>query len=325
MAFLGAQTKFRLFNPSGYNIPKPRFLFYVNFVSRFLDPQFLQFTGFFIKTVDRIQMTYDVQELNQYNRKRLVQTKVNYGPLNFSMYDVVDNYALKLIEAYNRFYFGDFTDKNNNSWNYDLVTNNFEFTNNWGLKADQTSNDSYFFDRIEIYEIYDQTFTQINFINPKITSVDFQAGDVESSEGQTVSMSCKYEGIVVENVNAIMTPALADKFGIPFRSDFGLPTGAYRIPGVANLITSATGLLSNVLTSFGVGNFAAGNISNALVTEGISRLRPKVLTAFGSGTFDNIERTGEFLNNVQLRSGSGDIVRDVSTGAFSRKASNLFI
>ena len=122
MPFYSAVPRFRLNSPSGYSIPKPKCLFYVNFVSRFIDPSFLSQTGFFVKNVDRIQTNYSLQELNQYNKKRVIQTKINYEPISFTMYDVADELGLKLIEAYNRFYFGDFQQKDNNSWNYDITT-----------------------------------------------------------------------------------------------------------------------------------------------------------------------------------------------------------
>ena len=299
MAFFGAQQRHRLFSPAGYNIPKPKFLFYVNFVCRHLDAQFLNLTNFVIKSMDRPTITYDVVELNQYNKKRLAQTKIHYGPLGFTFYDTIDGYAAKLIEAYNKFYYGDFSGKkNNNSWNYDITTNNYDDTISWGLKSDIAApNASYFFDRIEFYEFYDQRYSQVNYINPKFVNVDFDRVDHESSEGNTVSISCEYEGIVVEHINDFITPQLADKFGVSFAADFGLPLGAYLIPGVANILSPGLDFLTNAFSNFGLGELIPRDL-------GINTLSRAVQTGNGSVIFDQISRnaiglTGRAVPNIR--------------------------
>lgn len=325
MSFYGARDRFRLNSPSGYNIPRPKSLFFVNFVSRFLDPQFLQQTSYYVKTADRIQMTYNVQEANQYNKKRLIQTKVNYGTFNFTMYDVIAAYGLKLVESYNRFYYGDFENKDNNSWNYDVTTNNFEQVPNWGLKANQIPSNGFFFDRIEFYEFYDQTYNQINFINPKFTDVAFSPTDMLLMDGQEISISCKYEGMVIEAIAQPITVQLSNMFGVTLHSDFGLPAGALAIPGVQSLINYGTNVVTNILTGLGLGSFASGNLANALTQQTLSSLGPKLNTGVGKVIFSNINSTSNSLASVNSRVASGDIVRDISTGTTIPSITSLFI
>jgi len=324
MAFLGAQQRFRLNSPSGYNIPKMPFMFYVNFVSRFLDPEFIGTTSFFVKTFERINFTYDIQEVNQYNKKRLIQTGIKYGPLAFSFYDVVDNHALQLIQAYSQFYYGDFRNKDDNSWNYDITTNNFEYISNWGLQADQSPNNGYFFDRIELYEVYDQTYTKISFINPKFTSVDFQTFNSESSDPMVANMVCKYEGIVVDSVNEIVTPDIAELLGLPLVNDLGSGIGGFRLPGFANIINAGTDLLSNVFSSFGLNPLVSNIAASTLVGAGLSALGPKVNTTFGEASFNPLSLTSQLVESVGIRTAAGQSVRDVGTGSFTSGSTPLF-
>src|SRR5690606_22531604 len=125
-------------------------------------------------------------------------------------------------------------------------------------------------------------------INPKFTNVAFSSLDHTANDPSTVSMSCKYEGLVIESINALVTPDLADKFGIGFKNDLGLPPGALRIPGVINLVNAGTNLLTNVFSSFGLGSFASQNIATALTQQGLAALAPKINSVFGQSTFDTI-------------------------------------
>ena len=49
--------------------------------------------------------TNDVQIMNQYNRKRVITTAVNYNPITLVFHDTVDSKVENLIRAYNLYYF----------------------------------------------------------------------------------------------------------------------------------------------------------------------------------------------------------------------------
>ena len=50
--------------------------------------------------------SYDVQTLNQYNRKRVVTTGMQYNPITLQCHDTVDSKIENLVRAYNLYYFG---------------------------------------------------------------------------------------------------------------------------------------------------------------------------------------------------------------------------
>lgn len=49
--------------------------------------------------------SYDTQVVNQYNRKRVIQNKINYGTLQIQFYDTHDNAFANILSSYNKNYF----------------------------------------------------------------------------------------------------------------------------------------------------------------------------------------------------------------------------
>ena len=338
--FNGAVSRHRMFSPYGYNVPKVKFLYYVNFVTTNLDSRTQSHLGFFVKKVDRLQMNYEVVQMNQYNKKRLVQTKLEYGPLNFVLHDTADGTAFKLIEAYNRFHFGDFAFKNNSSWSYDVVGSNFESQGDWGLTGRLSPNASYFIERIEIFEMYNSTYSQLNFIHPKFTSVEMGGLASEESGANDVSISCKYEGVVFHAINAPVTYELAEMWGLPFHNNYlSALLGGLNIPGFD--ISSGVGLPGqSLLSSIAniINNNANGGKDSTLFNTVNSILNgqlPRIISdnkvaqtingifgaTIGGGQpimdiLNPISSLSNILPAVQNLSAVGDAVRNISSGSF---------
>lgn len=60
-----------------------------------------------VKSVDMPSMKIETTPLNQYNRKRLSQTKIAYEPVKMVFHDVADGKTLKFWDMYYRYYFSD--------------------------------------------------------------------------------------------------------------------------------------------------------------------------------------------------------------------------
>ncbi len=60
-----------------------------------------------VKTIEMPSMKIETTPLNQYNRKRLSQTKIAFEPVKVVFHDVADGKTLKFWEMYYRYYFGD--------------------------------------------------------------------------------------------------------------------------------------------------------------------------------------------------------------------------
>ena len=340
--FNGATSRFRLFSPQGYNIPKPKFMYYVNFVMYGnFSPLSVPHLGFFVKRIDRLQMSYELMEMNQYNKKRLVQGKLQYSPLNFTFYDVADGTAVKFIEAYNRFYYGDFQMKNNLSWQYDVIGNNFEFTKNWGLNGTLSANSNGFIQRIEIYEIYDQVYSQINFINPKFTNIDMANLAVDDTNGNEITVQAKYEGVVFQAISAPITPQISQMAGLPYNNNIlsGL-LGGLNIPGFdissgvglpgQSLLSSVANIINNKVNGGTVSPAfnAVNSVLNGIIPNSVSNIpAAQTINGYFGSTIGGGQPTMQFLSplsstsnilpGVQNQVDAGQAVRNISTGSFN--------
>lgn len=105
--------------PSLYrNQPRIPFEFYVDFrlnntgpakayVDRYFVSNDLQQIMPLVKSVTMPSFKIETNPLNQYNRKRLSQTKITFDPIKMVFHDVVDGKTLKFWEMYYRYYFMD--------------------------------------------------------------------------------------------------------------------------------------------------------------------------------------------------------------------------
>jgi len=100
------------------NQPRLPFEYYINinlnqvgtakeYISRYFNTADLSQIPPLVKTVDMPSMKIDTTPLNQYNRKRLSQTKVMFEPIKMVFHDVVDGKTLKFWDMYYRYYFDD--------------------------------------------------------------------------------------------------------------------------------------------------------------------------------------------------------------------------
>lgn len=202
------------------NVPKNNFLFYVNFVMS--DGETANKVGFVVQKVDRPSLNFTTETLNQYNKKRVVQTKVEYNPLNITFYDTIDNRARLLFQDYFRYYYGDGNKNSDMDWSYDITTSEFfNFPGGWGyLSSEDSPNSSYFFTRIEIYEIYDKQYTRYDIVNPKITQLQNTDLDYTDTSGiSEIVLSLIFEGIVYVEDNTPITSEVISLLGLD-KSDF---------------------------------------------------------------------------------------------------------
>lgn len=105
------------FRSAGYaNAPRLKFLFHVYFnVNTFAIPGLTTLFGaressqisVLTKSVDLPSYTFDVETLNQYNRKRNIQTKINYDPVTVSFHDDSSDVVRSLWFAYYNYFYKD--------------------------------------------------------------------------------------------------------------------------------------------------------------------------------------------------------------------------
>lgn len=178
--------------------PKVSFLYHVTFYlteqAKAIIPEVDQYKheiGMLVKQADLPKFTAAVETKNKYNRKKNVQTRIDYQPISLTFHD--DNYGATtaLMEAYYRYYFNDghhtlsegaYGNRRTGDTLYDGPgTNTFKF----GM--DNNIPNVPFFDRIEIAQLSKKSYTKYTLVNPIIT--DWQHDSVDASDGGTAMMN----------------------------------------------------------------------------------------------------------------------------------------
>jgi hypothetical protein len=165
------------------------------------------------KSVDLPRYNLQTASLNQYNRKKIVQTGVQYVPINLEFHD--DNAGLTSLfwEAYFRYYYTDssYTSRdaagspNATTEAYQKVANGLNRsygnseTQNFRYGLDRPNKAQNFLNSIQVYQLHPQngqsTFTSFTLINPYIESLTHDTMQQDGSEFSSNRMSINYESV----------------------------------------------------------------------------------------------------------------------------------
>ncbi len=221
----------KTFRTNGYQYaPKFKFLFHVYFE---INPavyatgiaQGSNF-GLAVKTIDLPKYSIDTATLNQYNRKRLVQTKIKYQPITVVFHDDNGNMVNNMWYNYYTYYFQDANKpilaasgrQTTQQAGRDNGTPDFNSRNlykpdisgdeDWGYigetsAATSTTSQSNqgiskipFFKTIQIFGMNRHNFIQYTLINPVITSFNHDTYDYSQGNGtMSNTMTIDYETV----------------------------------------------------------------------------------------------------------------------------------
>ena len=197
----------RTFTTNAYELkPRYKFLFHVSFTLNVEQIPFLKSfsaddqmnLSLTVKTIDLPKFNIDVETLNQYNRKRIIQKKINYDPVNITFHDTSNDLTRRLWYYYMSYYYKDPTQRylppNNTDgtngastlrqagfgyndrdiYDYRRIGN----VNDWGYIGEAYNDGSTagttgkppFFRDIRIYGMDQRKFAEYILINPLITS-----------------------------------------------------------------------------------------------------------------------------------------------------------
>lgn len=274
-----AQHAHQLFTDYGHIFaPKTKFLYHVVFevtddVSYASNmKQFQKQIGVLVKSADLPGFRADIQNKQQYNRKKNMQTRIDYQDVNLVLHDDNLGSTRAMLEEYYRFYFQD----GNHSLSSSTSTTDGSFaardkysprTPNYGL------NNFYekpFFSTIKIYQLSLQNWFSYTLVNPLLSA--WNHGGVDSSDGSSFNenqISIAYESVMYDN-GLIGENSEPTNFTDPetmYDNTFS-PLGS-KTSSVPNVIDNFLGpVLNNVIDSFGIkspivntfAKAAAGNI-----------------------------------------------------------------
>jgi hypothetical protein len=224
--------------------------------------------GFMVKSIERPKVVFETEVCNQYNRKRIVQKRVEYNPINIKFHDTVNNRVNRLFQSYFKYYFGDSSAP---SYQQDIISGQLTY-NNWGfIGSTLAGNLADYFSTISVYTVYGGWYDQYDLINPKIISYDPDDNDYAATAvGHEIGISVRYEAInyVATTQNLAANPGLVTMMGLDM-SDFYEPetgpiTAAQFGSGPGGLIDD-----SNLLINQGL----AGNLAQNLITQTINTIK----------------------------------------------------
>ena len=221
----------RVFATNQYELkPRYKFLFHVVFTINVEQIPYLR--GVFpteelyqlsllVKNVDLPKYTVDTETLNQYNRKRVVQTRVNYQPVNVTFHDDGGDNARRMWYYYFSYYYKDATQQYGNSpvtngsigpsqnrqagFNYngrDIYDRELQ-VKDWGYVGESVSDGTSaasgkppFFKDIRIFGLDQRKFAEYVLINPVITAWNHDRYDYAEGAGTMEhSMTVAYETV----------------------------------------------------------------------------------------------------------------------------------
>lgn len=219
----------RTFTTNSYELkPRFKFLFHVSFTINYqqipylkgvFGPDDIAELSLLVKTVDLPKYNIATQTLNQYNRKRVVQTKVDYQPVNLVFHDDGGDNARRLWYYYFSYYYKDptkqYLDPNvtNGSlgasqnrtagfgYNARDIYNDSLTVNEWGYNGESNFDGSNtgkppFFRDIRIYGMDQRKYAEYVLINPVISNWSHDTYDYAQGNGTMQhSMTINYETV----------------------------------------------------------------------------------------------------------------------------------
>lgn len=285
----------KIFKPNAYAYaPKFKFLFHVYFdINREAYPYNVETGanfGLAVKTVKLPSFNFSTTELNQYNRKRIIQTKVKYDPIDITFHDDNGNLIRNLWQAYFTYYYADatkpkvvFAGSRGGQPQAGATAANYNTRNqyspsitgddNWGYIG-ETSTPSGpnsaklpFFKNITIFGFNQHNFVAYTLINPILTRAAHDTYSYSEGGGtMEMSMGIDYE-TVVYNQGALdgRNPSnIVTGFGLENSYDRTLSPIAR--PGSNSTILGPNGLVDGV--GGAINDLANGNIFGAIQKAG---------------------------------------------------------
>lgn len=290
----------KVFRPNAYaNAPKFKWLFHVYFdINKTLITQQPNIfpddatPGLLVKSISLPKFSMALSEMNQYNRRRYVQTKLTYDPIQVTFHD--DNAGAIRSMWYNYFSYY-YNDPNNPigttaSQASAMLNKRNQYTPdissdvNWGYRGEpaNTSTSSAigiakapFFKSIKIYGFNQHNFALYELINPIIEKFDHDTYDYYQTNGIMENrMTLRYETVKYQQgaLNGQNPSAVVAGFGSEANYDRNLspiarPGSNRTILGQGGLVDAGVGVLEdlkngNILGAIQKGGTLANTFKN---------------------------------------------------------------
>jgi len=304
------------FRSNGYELsPRNKFLYHVFFnINTGQIPQLQAAYGsgeiasisLMVKSIDLPGYSINVETLNQYNRKRLIQTKIEYNPINLVFHDDQGDLIRNMWYNYYSYYYKDPSQNydnvpayngqignlntlfNGGTYNARDTYSNSRQVNDWGYigesysdgTAQETSTSSYsgkppFFKDIRIYGLSQKKFASYVLINPVISSWkhdQYAYADGAGTMSNNVELRYEtvkyYTGSIGGQTPSATVPGFADPAHYDLtRSGLARPGSTQTVFGQGGLIDAGFGVVED-LNALASGQGGLNNVIGAVQKAG---------------------------------------------------------
>lgn len=320
----------RMFTDDSFRLaPKQKFLYHVSFN---INPQSVaalpnfnrtvtEELNMLVKSVDLPKYSIATATKNQYNKKRKLQTKIEYDPITIVFHD--DNYGITtaMWQMYYQYYFRDGTYQVKDGTNTASSTVPKEFNRgNFYTTADEFSkkrfgldNDSFspFFTTIQIFQMARKRYTCYTLVNPVITQWQGDTLSYASSDPAANSMTIEFETVFMSRgpVQAGIAPK-----GFGGRHYDQSPSPLSLAGGGTTSVFGVGGVLSDLI-GFGGGKNPFSDIESQNGSGGGSLLKKALQFANRLKNAKNLSKEGLRQEGLQiLKGGLGAISRGGVSG-----------
>lgn len=214
----------KTFRTNSYqNTPKLKFLFHTYFETNTQAfPNNFNY-GLLVKDIRLPSFSFTTHQMNQYNRKRIVQSKIKYEAVEISFHDDNNDSVNHLWNSYYQYYYndgskpqnvlqgtrgttlnGDVNNPTSPSQQYNdrnIYENSITGDADWGFNGGQTDTSTGkkvpFFKNITVFGFNQHNFTAYTFVNPVITNFNHDSYNYEDGNGVMQNkMTIDYETVV---------------------------------------------------------------------------------------------------------------------------------
>ena len=217
------------YNPS-QDPPRQQFGGYVSFVldrdlyadpffDRLNDDELRSRMGSLVRSADMPQVEFKTQTMNEYNKKKIVNTGVEYQPVTIRVADTVSNAWLQIIMKYFAYHYmnprnkgyendRDINSQTINRGGADFVGSQYGTggpfdSNRYGYNVNENPN---FFERIDYVLYHGGKGVQYSLLNPIMVGFTHTPIDYASNELMEFNMTFQYEGFTTyDQVNFDLT------------------------------------------------------------------------------------------------------------------------
>ena len=279
----------KVFRSAGYeNSPKFKFLFHVYFnlntteipqLNNIFSTPDTSTIGLLVKTIDLPKFKLDTEVLNQYNRKRVIQKKIQYDPISIKFHDDGGDLIRTMWYNYYSYYYKDpnqpyrgQTNTNGSIGQSATLSNGFDYNsrdiyvnnrqvNDWGYIGESYYDNTTasggkpaFFKDISIYGFNQHKFVEYVLINPMISEWSHDTYDYSQDNGvMENNVNITYETVKYYSgaIGGVRPDTNVQGFGSPSYYDqqsspLSRPGGTRSIIGQGGLLDVGIGIIDDL-------------------------------------------------------------------------------